>query len=237
MGRAFAVREASILKTGAAKGKLYTTYAKELYLVAKKGSPDPDVNVALKRLIAKAKKDQVPNDIIKRAVDKAKGVSTEEYHEVIYEGFGPGASTLIIKCLTDNLNRTVSLVRSAFNKINKAIGVTNSVAYNYDYLAFVSVKEDEEQIFEALIENNIDVIDLENEDNLISISVHPKDYDKLKDILEKINPDIVYEFDEVGMFAKDEVELNKEDMEKFQILLKLLNDIDDVSKIYHNVKL
>ncbi len=237
MGRAFAVREASILKTGAAKGKLYTTYAKELYLVAKKGSPDPDVNVTLKRLIAKAKKDQVPNDIIKRAIDKAKGVSTEEYHEVIYEGFGPGASTLIIKCLTDNLNRTVSLVRAAFNKINKAIGITNSVAYNYDYLAFVSVKEDEEKIFEALIENNIDVMDLENEDNLISISVHPKDYDKLKDILEKINPDIVYEFDEVGMFAKDEVELNKEDMEKFQILLKLLNDIDDVSKIYHNVKL
>lgn len=237
MGRAFAVREASILKTGAAKGKLYTTYAKELYLAAKKGSPDPDVNVTLKRLIAKAKKDQVPNDIIKRAIDKAKGVSTEEYHEVIYEGFGPGASTLIIKCLTDNLNRTVSLVRAAFNKINKAIGITNSVAYNYDYLAFVSVKEDEEKIFEALIENNIDVMDLENEDNLISISVHPKDYDKLKDILEKINPDIVYEFDEVGMFAKDEVELNKEDMEKFQILLKLLNDIDDVSKIYHNVKL
>lgn len=237
MGRAFAVREASILKTGAAKGKLYTTYAKELYLAAKKGSPDPDVNVTLKRLIAKAKKDQVPNDIIKRAIDKAKGVSTEEYHEIIYEGFGPGASTLIIKCLTDNLNRTVSLVRAAFNKINKAIGITNSVAYNYDYLAFVSVKEDEEKIFEALIENNIDVMDLENEDNLISISVHPKDYDKLKDILEKINPDIVYEFDEVGMFAKDEVELNKEDMEKFQILLKLLNDIDDVSKIYHNVKL
>ena len=117
MGRAYEVRKASIQKTGAAKGKVYTTFAKEIYLAAKKGSPNPEANVTLKRLIDKAKKNQVPSDIITRAIDKAKGVGQDEYHEVVYEGFGPGASTLIIKCLTDNVNRTVGMVRAAFNKV------------------------------------------------------------------------------------------------------------------------
>ena len=131
MGRAYEVRKASIQKTGAAKGKIYTTFAKEIYLAAKKGGADILANPSLKRLVDKAKKSQVPSDIINRAIDKAKGAGGEDYHEVIYEGFGPGAATLIIKCLTDNVNRTVGMVRAAFNKVNKSLGVTNSVAYNY----------------------------------------------------------------------------------------------------------
>ena len=142
MGRAYEVRKASIQASGAARGKIYTTFAKEIYLAAKKGVPDIDANVNLKRIVDKAKKNQVPNDIINRAIDKAKGVGGEEYHEVIYEGFGPGASTLIIKCLTDNVNRTVGEVRAAFNKVNKSLGVTNSVSYNYDYLGVLSFKSD-----------------------------------------------------------------------------------------------
>ena len=132
MGRAYEVRKASIQKTGAAKAKLYSTYAKEIYLAAKKGIPDVDSNVLLKRIVDKAKKEQVPNDIIHRAIEKAKGAGGEDYETVIYEGFGPGASTLIIKTLTDNVNRTVGFVRAAFNKVHKSLGVTNSVSYNYD---------------------------------------------------------------------------------------------------------
>ena len=237
MGRAYEVRKASILKTGAAKGKIYTTFAKEIYLAAKKGLPDPDANVSLKRLIDKAKKEQVPNDIIERAIQKAKGVGGEDYHEVVYEGFGPGASTLIIKTLTDNVNRTVGMVRASFNKLNKSLGVNNSVSYNYDYHAVVSVKLEEETVFNALIENDIDPIDLESENGITTITVLPKEYDKLKDALEKIDSNITYEFDEVGMFAKDEVVLNGEDLENFMKLYKLLDEIDDVTNIYHNVKL
>ena len=133
MGRAYEVRKASIQKTGAAKAKLYTNYAKEIYLVAKKGTPDLDSNVSLKRLVEKAKKEQVPSDIINRAIEKAKGTGGEDYEVIYYEGFGPGASTLIIRTLTDNVNRTVGMVRAAFNKVNKSLGVTNSVSYNYDY--------------------------------------------------------------------------------------------------------
>ena len=213
MGRAYEVRKYSIQKTGAARGKIYTTYAKELYLAAKKGIPDPDVNIILKRMIDKAKKSEVPMDIINRAIDKAKGLGQDEYHEVIYEGFGPGASTLIIKTLTDNVNRTVGEVRAAFNKVHKSLGVTNSVSYNYDYLGVVSFKEkDEEKVLNALIENNLDPIDFESDEGYITISVNPNDYNKLRDTLDKLNPNYEFEIDEIGEFPKEKVTLTGEDL-------------------------
>jgi len=236
MGRAYEVRKASIQKTGAAKGKLYTTFAKEIYLASKKGSPNPEANITLKRLIDKAKKNQVPSDIITRAIDKAKGVGQDEYHEVVYEGFGPGASTLIIKCLTDNVNRTVGMVRAAFNKVNKSLGVTNSVSYNYDHLGIISFKyDDEEKVLEILLNAGIDVIDIESSEGYITISLNPSDMNNTKDELEKEIPNIDYEIDEVGMYAKDKVVLEGEDKEIFDRLYNLLEDIEDVSQIYTNV--
>ena len=236
MGRAYEVRKASIQKTGAAKGKLYTTFAKEIYLAAHKGSPNPDANVVLKRLIDKAKKQQVPNDIINRAIDKAKGIGQEEYHEVMYEGFGPGAATLIIKCLTDNVNRTVGNVRAAFNKVNKSLGVTNSVLYNYDHLGILSFKyADEEKVFDTLLNAGIEIKDIENEDGEIILSLNPGDINKVKDELEKIIPGIEYDLDEVGYYAKEKITLDGEEKETFAKLYKLLDDIEDVSEIYTNV--
>lgn len=237
MGRAYEVRKASIQKTGAIKAKTYSTFAKEIYLAAKKGVPEIESNIFLKRIVEKAKKAQVPSDIINRAIEKAKGVGGEDYHEVIYEGFGPGASTLIIKTLTDNVNRTVGNVRAAFNKVHKSLGVTNSVSYNYDYLAMISFKtEKEEEIFKSLLEAGIEPIEFENIEGELTISVHPNDINKTKDIIEKIEPNVEYELDEVGMFAKDEVELNSEDLEVFDKLYKMLDEIEDVTDIYHNVK-
>lgn len=236
MGRAYEVRKASIQKTGAAKGKLYTTFAKEIYLAAHKGSPNPDANVVLKRLIDKAKKQQVPNDIINRAIDKAKGIGQEEYHEVMYEGFGPGAATLIIKCLTDNVNRTVGNVRAAFNKVNKSLGVTNSVLYNYDHLGILSFKyADEEKVFDILLNAEIEIKDIENEDGEIILSLNPGDINKVKDELEKIIPGIEYDLDEVGYYAKEKITLDGEEKETFAKLYKMLDDIEDVSEIYTNV--
>lgn len=238
MGRAYEVRKASIQKTGAARGKIYTTFAKEIYLAAKKGSPDPDANTVLKRLIEKAKRQQVPSDIIKRAIDKAKGAGQEEYSSVTYEGFGPGKSTLIVKCLTDNVNRTVSYVRTAFNKVNKSLGVTNSVAYNYDYLTVISFKcDDDEKVLDKLIESKIEPVDFEEEDGVLTIAVNPTDEEKLKDAIESIYDDIEYIFDETGMFAKDKVTLEGEDKELFEKLLNMLDDIEDVSDVYHNVEM
>lgn len=238
MGRAYEVRKASIQKNGAVKAKLYSNYAKEIYLAAKKGVPELESNINLKHLVEKAKKEQVPMDIIKRAIDKAKGAGGEDYTEVIYEGFGPGASTFIIKTLTDNVNRTVGEIRAAFNKVHKSLGVTNSVSYNYDYLAIISFKStEEEKIFEELLNAGIEIIDLESNDGEITITANPKDINKVKEELEKIIPGIEYIYDEVGMFAKEEVTLTGEDKEVYDKLYGLLDAIDDVSAIYTNVKL
>ncbi len=237
MGRAYEVRKASIQKTGAMKAKLYSTFAKEIYLAAK-GNPELESNVNLKRVVDKAKKQQVPSDIINRAIDKAKGLGGEDYKEVVYEGFGPGASTLIVNTLTDNVNRTVAFVREAFNKAHKSLGVTNSVSYNYDHLAIVSFKSDkEEEILDAMINASIDPIDFETENGEITISVNPSDRNKLKDAIETVIPDVDYEYDEVGMFAKDKVTLEGEDLETFNRLLTMLENIEDVTEVYHNVNL
>lgn len=236
MGRAYEVRKASIQKTGAMKAKLYSNYAKEIYLAAK-GNPELETNIHLKRVVDKAKKEQVPSDIINRAIDKAKGANGEDYQEVVYEGFGPGNSTFIIKTLTDNVNRTVSFVRTAFGKVNKQLGVTNSVSYNYDYLGIITFKSDkEEEIFEEILNQGIELIDFDNENGEITISCNPTNFNDVKDIVEKIEPKVEYLFDEVGMFAKDEITLTGENKELYDRLYNMLEEIDDVTAIYTNVK-
>lgn len=239
MGRAYAVREAKIKKTGAAKGKLYTNFAKEIYLAAKNGSPEIEANSTLKHLVEKAKKMQVPADIINRALDKAKGAGKDEYEQIIYEGFGPGASTFMIKTLTDNVNRTVGEVRAAFNKVHKSLGVSNSVSYNYDNLAVMSFKTDkEEDILMGLLDASIEPIECEtDEEGLLNISVNYVDNVKAKEIIESIVPNVDYEVDEAGWYAKDTVTLDGEDLELFNKLYDMLDEIDDVTDIYHNVEL
>lgn len=239
MGRAYAVREAKIKKTGAAKGKLYTNFAKEIYLTAKNGVPEVEANSALKHLIEKAKKMQVPADIINRALDKAKGAGKDEYEQIIYEGFGPGASTFMIKTLTDNVNRTVGEVRAAFNKVHKSLGVSNSVSYNYDNLAILGFKSDkEEDILMALLDAGIEPVECETDkDGILNISVNYIDNIKTRDIIEKVIPDVSYEVDESGWYAKDLIKLTGEDLDLFNRLYDLLDEIDDVTDIYHNVDL
>ncbi len=238
MGRAYEVRKASIQKTGAIKAKLYSTFAKEIYLAAKNGVPEIDSNINLKRIVDKAKKQQVPSDIINRAIEKAKGAGAEDYQTVIYEGFGPGASTLIIKCLTDNVNRTVGFVRTAFNKCHKSLGVSNSVSYNYDYLGVISFKtSDSESVFEMLLNEGIELVDFEYEDGEVVITCNPTDIHAVKDVLEKNISDIEYDLDEVGMYPKEKVVLTGEDKELFLRLYSMLDEIEDVTEIYHNVEL
>ena len=149
MGRAYEVRKASIQKTGAQKAKLYSMYAKEIYSEAKK-NPDIDSNPSLKRLVEKAKKEQVPSDIINRAINKVKSGIDETYEKYRYEGFGPGGSTLLIDALTDNVNRTISDIRTAFAKTKSKLGESNSVSYMYEDLSIISFKGLTEDEVEAL---------------------------------------------------------------------------------------
>ena len=151
MGR-FPNIAAAKAKTGAAKGKLYGMYAKEIYLAAKNGGVTPEGNPSLKRLIDKAKKDQVPADVIKRAIDKVNSGAGENYETLTYELFGPNGSTLMVECLTDNVNRSVSDVRAAVNKAHVKMGAQGSVAYMYDNLCTVGFKGlSEDEVMDALI--------------------------------------------------------------------------------------
>ena len=122
MGRHFEVRAAAMAKTSAANAKLYSRHSKEIYMAAKAGEPDPSMNQALKKTIEKAKANNVPASVIERAIEKAKGGSTENYSASTYEGFGGGAATIIVECLTDNQNRTIADLRTAFNKAKAKIG-------------------------------------------------------------------------------------------------------------------
>ena len=174
----------------------------------------------------------------REAIEKAKGAGKDEYEEIIYEGFGPGASTLMIKTLTDNVNRTVGEVRAAFNKVHKSLGVTNSVSYNYDNLSVMSFKSAcEEDVLMALLDAGIEPVECETEGDYLNVSVNYIDTIKAKDVIEKVVPNVDYEIDESGWYAKNLVELNDEDMELFNRLYSLLDSVDDVTDIYHNVKI
>ncbi len=224
--------------TGKAKGKLYGMYAKEIYLTAKNGGVTPEGNPSLKRLIEKAKKDQVPSDIIKRAIDKVNSGAGENYETLTYEMFGPNGSTLMVECLTDNVNRSVSDLRAVVNKCHIKMGAMGSVSYMYDNLCIVGFNGmSEEEVMDALIENDIDFIDLEVEDNHVMIYGDPKDLFKIKDAITKKLPNVDFDVDEISLLPKERITLEGEDLEIFNKLLALLDDVDDVQNVYHNVNL
>ena len=237
MGRAFEVRKAAMAKTSAAKTKVYSRYGKEIYIAAKAGIPDPEMNVGLKRVIDKAKANQVPADVIKRAIDKAKGGASESYEAVRYEGFGPSNSTIIIDCLTDNVNRTFAEVRNCFTKSKSKLGVSGSVTHLYDHLGILVISQtDEELILDILISGDCDVVELEVEGEIMSIYVAPTDLYKTKEALEAHFSDIKFELLEITMLPHDYITLTDEDdLKMFDKLMNMLDEIDDVQHIYHNV--
>lgn len=237
MGR-FPNIAAAKAKTGAAKGKLYGMYAKEIYQTAKSGGTTPEGNPSLKRLIEKAKKDQVPADVIKRAIDKVNSGAGEDYSELTYEVFGPNGSTLLVKCLTDNPNRSVADVRTVINKCHVKLGAMGSVSYMYDNLCIVGFSGlDEEAVMNALIENDIDFQDMEQDEDKILIYGEPNDLFKIKEAILSVKPDIEFDIDEISMLPKDRITLTGEDLDTFNKLITMLDEVDDVQNVYHNVEL
>ena len=238
MGRAYEVRKASIQKTGAAKGKIYSMYAKEIYQAAKNGGTEVDSNPSLKRLIDKAKKEQVPNDIIKRAIDKVGSGADESYSEVIYEIFGPAGSNALAVCLTDNVNRSVSSVRAVINKCHVKLGAQGSVSYMYDHLCVVSFKGlSDEETLELLLEDGIDVVDIESDNGETIIYGNPNDLYKIKESILKKLPNTEFEMDEIAYLPKEKISLSGEDLDTFKKMLDLFEEVEDVQTVYHNVEL
>lgn len=238
MGRAYEVRKASIQKTGAARGKVYSLYAKEIYQAAKNGGTEVTSNANLKRLIERAKKEQVPSDIIKRAIDKVNSGVDENYQQTTYEMFGPSGSTLVIDCLTDNLNRSISELRAVANKCHVKMGAQGSVTFNYDHLCIVGFKGlTEEETMDALIEKGADFVDMELDGDMIIVYGNPQNLYQIKDAITSKLPNVEFDIDEISYIAKEKISLSEDDKVIFDRILTLLDDVEDVQNVYYNVEI
>ncbi|WP_416306042.1 YebC/PmpR family DNA-binding transcriptional regulator [Neptunicella sp. SCSIO 80796] len=238
MGRKFEVRKASMAKTQGAKTKVYSKYGKEIYVCAKSGGTDPVGNLALRRLIDKAKKDQVPAHVIDRAIEKASGGGGEDYATARYEGYGPGNCMVIVDCLTDNNNRTITDVRNCFTKTGAKIGAQGSVAHMFEHQAiFTFAGDDEDAILELLMMADADVTDIEQEDGMITVYAPHTEFYKVKTALTEANPDIVFEAEEITFEPQTMTTISEEDLPNFEKFLAMLEDCDDVQHVYHNAEM
>ena len=238
MGKIFEKRKASIFKTAAQKSKLYSKYARQLYMAAKNGVPDPDANPNLRSLVEKAKRENVASHVIEKAIQKAAGAGGEVFQSMRYEGFGPGGSLLIVDCLTDNMTRTIADVRSCFNKMGSKLAANGSVVMSFDHLAVLSFNGDnEEKVIEAMFAADVAVEDVECKDDNITIFAPPGEFYKAKMALLEAFPGLELEVQEITFLPQASKILSGDDLGSFERLLGMLNDCDDVQEIYHNVAL
>ena len=237
MGRSFENRKASMAKTQGAKAKLYSRFGKEIYICAKNGGADSDSNLALRRLIEKAKKEQVPAHVIDNALKKAEGGAGEDFVLAQYEGFGPGGCMVIVDCLTDNNNRTFTDVRQCFVKNDAKIGTQGTVSHMFDHRALFAFKhDDEEAILDALMENDVDVSDIENEEGMITVLAPANEFNHVRTTLNDAFADLQFEMDEITYLPQTSCLITGEDVESFDNFIAALNNCDDVQNIYHNAE-
>ena len=238
MGRAHEVRAASMAKTAAAKSKLNNKWSSIIYMAAKAGVPDPDLNQNLKKEIEKAKKEQVTADVIKRAIEKAKGANMESYSELQLEGFGPGSSMVVVECLSDNSNRTQTAVKIALQKTGGKIAGSGSVTYMFDHLSIFSMADlNDEELLEELLMADCEVNDIEVEDNVVTVYAPNTEYSKIRTAIRDAHPDIDFLEDTIAWVPKNPVKLDEEkQIEQFKRLLDLLEEDDDVQEVFHNVE-
>ncbi|MDD5632675.1 MAG: YebC/PmpR family DNA-binding transcriptional regulator [Methylococcales bacterium] len=237
MGRAYQNRKESMAKTSDTKAKVYSKFGREIYVCAKAGGSDPDGNLALRGLIERAKKNQVPTHVIDKAIDKAKGGGGEEFAPARYEGYGPGGCMVIIDCLTDNPNRTFGDVRLCFTKTKCKIGTQGTVSHMFDHAAILAFKhDDEDTVLEALLTADVDVTDIESDDGKITVFTPPADYFKAKQALADSFGVIDFDVDEIQFLPKSATVISGDDLVLFEKFLDMLNDLDDVQNVYHDVE-
>lgn len=237
MGRKWANIVAKKTAKDANNSRIYAKFGIEIYAAAKSGEPDPHSNQKLRFVIERAKTYNVPRHIIDRAIEKAKGSGDEQYQELRYEGFGPNGSMVIVDTLTNNVNRTAADVRAAFGKNGGNMGVTGAVSYMFDNTAlFGFAGDDADEILEYLMDKDIDVRDVEAEDGQIMVYGEPTDFHAIQEALkEKGITD--FSVAEMQMIPQNEVTLTGDDLAKFEKMIDVLEDLEDVQSVYHNVDL
>ncbi|HEP1490239.1 TPA: YebC/PmpR family DNA-binding transcriptional regulator [Streptococcus pyogenes] len=235
MGRKWANIVAKKTAKDGATSKVYAKFGVEIYVAAKQGEPDPELNTALKFVIDRAKQAQVPKHVIDKAIDKAKGNTDETFVEGRYEGFGPNGSMIIVDTLTSNVNRTAANVRTAYGKNGGNMGASGSVSYLFDKKGvIVFAGDDADSVFEQLLEADVDVDDVEAEEGTITVYTAPTDLHKG---IQALRDNGVEEFQvtELEMIPQSEAVLEGDDLETFEKLIDALESDDDVQKVYHNV--
>ena len=237
MGRKWANIVAKKTAKDANNSKIYAKFGIEIYAAAKSGDPDPELNQKLRFVVDRAKTYNVPKHIIDRAIEKAKGSGDENFSELRYEGFGPNGSMVIVDTLTNNVNRTVAEVRSAFGKNGGNMGVSGAVAYMFDSTAVIGFSgQDADEIFEYLIEKDIDVKDVAAEEDQVIVYGNGSDFHMIQEALKEKGIEELA-ITEIEMIAQNEVTLEDADLEMFEKMIDALEDLEDVQNVYHNVEL
>jgi len=224
-------------KQDAKRGKLFTKLIREVSIAAKLGGGDPDANPRLRAAIDTAKSQSMPKDTIERAVKRGAGDDEGgNLDELRYEGYGPGGVAVLVDTMTDNKNRTVSEVRHAFTKYGGNLGTDGSVAYLFTKVGLISFANDldEDAVMEAALEGGADDI-ITNEDGSIDVITEPDSFVDTKDAL--IAGGFEPENAEITMRASTSCDLDKKGAESMLKLLDVLEDLDDVQKVYSNAEI
>lgn len=222
-------------KTDAQRGKLFTKMSREIIVAVKSGgSANPAENSRLKDVIAKAKAANVPNDNIKRAIEKGSGADAADYETIIYEGYGPSGVAVIVETLTDNRNRTASEMRHYFDKFGGNLGALGCVSWSFDQKGVIIIERDELDEDTVMMEAlECGATDFEAADEVFEIYTEPAECGNVTTALEEKG----YHFLSAGveMVPQNYMALeNPDDVKNMEKLIDMLEDNDDVQNVWHN---
>lgn len=224
------------------KGKVWSKCSKAIMVAARAGGGDPETNLALRYAIDEAKYANMPKDTIKRAIEKGSGeAGGAEFQQLVYEGYGPGGTALIIDALTDNNTRTVGEVRSIFKKAGGSMGNAGTVAFMFSTKGQIYIdanKYNEEQIMDAALEagaEDVQAPEAEGKDKGVwTIVTEPTEFQTVKDELESAGIEIMEA--EIIRIPENTVPVEGDDVRKVMNLVDALEDNDDIQKVYSNAE-
>ena len=230
-------------KKGAAdakRSKIFTKIAREIVVAAKMGGPDPDANPRLRAGMVLARSQNMPNENVKRAIAKGAGAGKgEDFQNITYEGYGPHQVAAIVECLTDNKNRTISNIRTAFNKSGGSIGSTNSVMYGFDHKGSIEVKKDsidEDALTEHNLEGGAEDIDTESSEEMYYITTAADELHQVATYLathevETVSTRLIF-------IPQNKIVIdNLSDAKSVLHFIEMLEDDDDVQNVHSNFDL
>jgi len=224
-------------KVDAKRGKIFTKIGKELMVAAKNGGSNPEINGKLRDVIAKAKAANMPQDTITRAIKKAAGeLEGVNYEEITYEGYGPGGVAVIVEALTDNKNRTAGNVRYAFSKQGGNMGSSGCVSFMFQKKGEIIIEKtdniDEDELMMMALDAGAE--DFASEDEVFIIATSPEDFGGVREALESNGVEFLEA--EVKLVADTTSAIDEETAVKFQKMIDVLEDDDDVQNVYHNAE-